>query len=99
MTIYKTITIIELLRRLLLAILIPILVFYIFLVAPDYLACKDSMYEGENGTDVWGASVDCSGESRAFSVGFFQLFSIAVAVLTFVWSIMYIISNQLKKQL
>lgn len=64
----------------LLAVYALLLLFYLGLVVPEYLACTGCMYEGEKGIDIWGSEIDCSGESRAVGEGFFQLFSIVVSI-------------------
>ncbi|EEI90233.1 hypothetical protein HMPREF0765_4184 [Sphingobacterium spiritivorum ATCC 33300] len=47
----------------LLAVYALLLLFYLGLVVPEYLACTGCMYEGEKGIDIWGSEIDCSGES------------------------------------
>ncbi|MGJ1269809.1 hypothetical protein ACR78F_20380 [Sphingobacterium spiritivorum] len=64
----------------LLAVYALLLLFYLGLVVPEYLACADCMYEGEKGIDLWGSEIDCSGENRSVGEAFFQLLSVVLTV-------------------
>lgn len=99
MTIAQKLQIMKFFKILLIIFLIPTLLFYIFLIIPEYTACNDSMFEGEKGIDIWGSLVACDSESRAFSVAFFQIFSIIILVTSFVLILINIFSYRLKKNL
>ncbi|MNU09737.1 hypothetical protein D3C72_2564830 [compost metagenome] len=57
------------------------------------------MYEGEKGVDIWGSKIDCDAESRAFSVAFFQMFSMIVGGISVVLILINIFYFRLKKRL
>ena len=56
----------KIMKIIVLIILIPIVVFYLTVIVPEYLACDKTMFEGENGVDIWGSEIDCNCESQAF---------------------------------
>lgn len=64
----------------LLTVYAVLLIFYLGLVVPEYLACTSCMYEGEKVMDIWGSEVDCSGENQAVGEAFFQLLSIVLTL-------------------
>ena len=99
MTILQQLKILKIINILLIVILIPILVIYLLLIVPEYSACNDSMYEGEKGVDIWGSKIDCDAESRAFSVAFFQMFSMTVGGISVVLILINIFYFRLRKRL
>lgn len=48
------------------------------IIVPEYLACDKTMFEGQNGVDIWGSEIDCNCESQAFGEMFFQMVSIVI---------------------
>lgn len=72
MTTEKKLQILKILKFGLLAIFVPIFLFYIAIVVPEYLACMNYHFEGEMGTDIWGNEVQCFGESKEFGEFFFE---------------------------
>lgn len=60
-------------------ILMPI---YLGIILPEYWACRKCIYEGAMGTDIWGNSVQCFGDSKAFGEVIFQFSSFLVSGLT-----------------
>lgn len=75
MTGVQKLKILKFINILLVTFLIPTLLIYLLLIIPEYSACNDAMFEGEKGVDIWGSTIDCDAESRAFSEAFFQMFS------------------------
>ncbi|SDG45726.1 hypothetical protein [Epilithonimonas hungarica] len=53
----EKIKILKAIVALLLFIGIPILLFYLGVVVPEYCACDETMYEGQKGIDIWGDMV------------------------------------------
>jgi len=72
MTQETRIKILQIITALLLFISIPVLLFYLGVVVPEYCACEETMYEGQKGINIWGDMVFCDGESQAFAKAFFQ---------------------------
>ena len=99
MTILQKLKLLKIINILLIVILIPILLIYLLLIIPEYSACNDSMFEGEKGVDIWGSKIDCDAESRAFSVAFFQMFSMIVGGISVVLILINIFYFRLKKRL
>lgn len=60
-------------------IFVPIFLFYFGIIVPEYLACDKTMFEGQNGVDIWGSEIDCGCESQAFGEAFFQMFSLIIS--------------------
>ncbi len=79
MTTTNKLKILKIIQIVVLIILLPIFLFYLGIVVPEYLACDKSMFEGQKGVDIWGSEVDCSGENQAFGEAFFQLFSLIIS--------------------
>ena len=99
MTILQKLKLLKIINILLMVILTPILLIYVLLIIPEYSACNDSMFEGVNGVDIWGSTIDCDAESRAFSVAFFQMFSMIVGGISVVLILINIFYFRLKKRL
>ena len=78
MTISDKLKILKIIKFIVLIIFIPILLFYLAVIVPEYLACDKTMFEGENGIDIWGSEIDCNCESQAFGEMFFQMVSIII---------------------
>lgn len=74
----------KIIKILLLIFYVPILLFYLGLVVPEYLACMNCIYEGEMGVDIWGNEVQCFGESKEIGQAFFQLLSLIITGFTIV---------------
>lgn len=83
----------------LLVLFLPVLLLYLGVIVPEYLACANCIYEGCVGTDIWGSEVQCFGDSKAFGKMFFQLSSIVVAGLSIVSFILFFFIYRLKKKL
>ncbi len=45
------------------------------IILPEYWACRKCIYEGAMGTDAWGNSVQCFGDSKAFGEVIVQFWS------------------------
>lgn len=99
MTIIEKLKILKWINILVIIILIPFLMIYLLLIVPEYTACSDTMSEGEKGIDIWGSTIDCDAESRAFSFAFFQMFSVVTAVISLVFILINIFYFRLKKHL
>jgi len=89
----KSIQILEVITALVMFISVPILLFYLGIVVPEYCACDETMYEGQKGINIWGDMVYCDAESQDFAKAFFQLFTIVLlgclAVLAFISFLTY----------
>ena len=99
MTGVQKLKILKFINILLVTFLIPILLIYLLLIIPEYSACNDAMFEGEKGVDIWGSTIDCNGESRAFSEAFFQIFSMIVGGISIVLILINIFYFRLKRRL
>lgn len=82
----------------LLVALVLVFLFYILLIVPEYAACTGSMFEGEQSTTIWGNTIDCHGESKAFGEAFFQMMSTLLVAMTTVLIILYWIYLKMKKR-
>ena len=76
-----------------------ILLFYLGIIVPEYLACDKLIHDGENGIDIWGSGVDCRCESKAFGEAFFQLFSIVIFISSLVLVTIYVYFRKFKRNL
>lgn len=99
MTIKEKLKLLKFFSILLIVILIPIALFYIFLIIPEYCACSQVKFEGEKGIDIYGDEIDCGGENQAFSEAFFQMFSMITGGISLVIIIINIFYYRLKRQL
>lgn len=79
MTTTNNLKILKTVKIVVVIILIPIIVFYLGIIVPEYLACDKIMFEGQNGIDVWGSEIDCDCENQAFGEAFFQMFSLIIS--------------------
>ncbi|RZL51246.1 MAG: hypothetical protein EOP00_00065 [Pedobacter sp.] len=52
--------------------LMSFLALFCWFIAPEYFACKKTMYEGEQGLTIFGDTVDCSCENQAFGEAIFE---------------------------
>ncbi|RZJ70799.1 MAG: hypothetical protein EOO47_23235 [Flavobacterium sp.] len=64
------------------ALFLSLLSLFCWLIAPQYFACKRTMFEGEQGLTIFGDKVDCSGENQAFGESIFEA-SLLVLVVGF----------------
>ncbi|TDX86555.1 hypothetical protein [Epilithonimonas xixisoli] len=96
MTVAQKLKILKFINILLVIFLIPILLIYLLLIIPEYSACNDAMFEGEKGIDIWGSTIDCDAESRAFSEAFFQMFSMIAGGISLVMILINILYFKLK---
>lgn len=87
----------KIIKILLLIFYIPILLFYLGLVVPEYLACINCVYEGEMGVDIWGNEVQCFGESKELGQAFFQLASLIITGFTIVLVCLFLYDYRLKR--
>ncbi len=78
MTTTDKLQILKIIKFIVVIIFIPILLFYMAIIVPEYLACDKTMFEGQNGVDIWGSEIDCNCESQAFGEMFFQMVSIVI---------------------
>lgn len=99
MTINQKLKIAKFINTLLIVILIPIIIFYLIFIIPEYCACNNTMFEGEKRIDLWGDEIDCSGENQAFSKAFFQMFTMIISGISFALTVITIIYFNLKKLL
>jgi len=79
--------------KLIRAITIILLTCYGILL-PIYRKC---IYEGAMGTDIWGNSVQCFGDSKAFGEAIFQFSSFLVSGLTAVLIVIFLRAYYLKR--
>ncbi|MFC4212958.1 hypothetical protein ACFOWA_17315 [Pedobacter lithocola] len=89
--------ILKVIKIILLIVFIPIILFYLGIILPEYLACVNCNYEGAMGVDIWGNEVQCFGESKDFSEVFFQLASIIVAGFSIILFLILFLFIGLKK--
>jgi hypothetical protein len=82
-----------------LIIFVPILLFYLGIIVPEYLACDKTMFEGQNGVDIWGSEIDCNCESQAFGEAFFQMFSLIIGIFTIILFLAFFFTYKIKKEL
>lgn len=80
-------------------ILIPIIVFYLGIIVPEYLACDKTMFEGQNGIDVWGSEIDCDCENQAFGEVIFQMFSLIICGFLAILLAVLVLSFRINKPL
>lgn len=99
MTIKEKLKLLKFFNILLIVILIPIALFYLLLIVPEYYACNQVQFEGEKGIDIYGSEIDCGGENQAFSEAFFQMFTLITGGISLVIIIISIFYYRLKKQL
>jgi len=99
MTIKEKLKLLKFFSTVLIVILVPIALFYLFLIIPEYCACSQVQFEGEKGIDIYGSEIDCGGENQAFSKTFFQMFSLITGGISLVIIIINIFYYRLKKQL
>lgn len=99
MTTHKKLQILNFIKIGLIVLFVPIFLFYLILVVPEYLACTNCYFEGEMGTDIWGDEIQCFGDSKELGEVFFQFSSEVVGVfLVLIVSIILIRRNILKSQ-
>jgi hypothetical protein len=86
-------------KMILLICYISVLLFYLGLVLPEYLACVNCNYERAMGVDIWDNEIQCFGESKEFGKFFFQCSSMMLVGFTFVLVICYCLIYHLEKLL
>ena len=89
----------KIIKIVVLFIFVPILLFYLTIIVPEYLACDKTMFEGQKGVDIWGSEIDCGGENQAFGEAFFQMVSLILSVLSFILLLVFFFTYQIKKSL
>lgn len=91
--------ILKIIKIAVLIIFVPILLFYLGIIVPEYLACDKTMFEEQNGIDIWGSEIDCNCESQAFGEVFFQMFSLIIGVFTTILFLVFFFTYKIKKTL
>lgn len=94
----EKIKILKAIAVLLLFIGVPILLFYLGVVVPEYCACDETMYEGQKGIDIWGDMVYCDAESQDFAKAFFQLLTMVILVFSAILALIYFLIYRIKKK-
>jgi len=94
-TTYK-LKILKIIKIAVLIIFVPILLVYLGIIVPEYLACDKTMFEGQNGVDIWGSEIDCNCESQAFGEAFFQMFSIIIGGFIILLSFIILVIKHIK---
>ncbi|MPT32324.1 MAG: hypothetical protein E2600_11805 [Chryseobacterium sp.] len=94
----EKIKILKAIAALLLFIGVPILLFYLGVVVPEYCACDETMYEGQKGIDIWGDMVYCDAESQDFAKAFFQLLTMVILVFSAILALIYFLIYRIKKK-
>ena len=90
----KTLKIIKIIVQI---IFIPMLIFHLTIIVPEYLACDKTMFEGESGIDIWGSEIDCNCESQAFGEMFFQMVTLVIIALSVLLFIIFSLIFRIKK--
>ena len=93
----EKITLLKAGAALLLLLGIPVLLFYLGVVVPEYCACEETMYEGQKGIDIWGNMVYCDAESQDFAKAFFQLLTVVLVVFMVILTLIGFLIYRLKK--
>ena len=73
------------------------LLYHLAIIVPEYLACDKTMFEGENGIDIWGSEIDCNCESQAFGEMFFQMVTLVIIALSVLLFIIFSLIFRIKK--
>ena len=100
MTTSNKLKILKIIRIALLIVFMPILLFYLGIIVPEYVACCDEHKNETNiGVDFWGNQVDCMGESKEFGEFFFNLSTMIIAVFSITLAVVFYLVHHLKKKL
>lgn len=86
------------LRNIILACFLLVLLPYLLLVLPEYAACYNTMYEGEQARVIWGYTLDCYGESKDIGKSFFQMLSGLLLILALLGLLLHLLVRHKKKQ-
>ncbi|GAA4179991.1 MULTISPECIES: hypothetical protein [Sphingobacterium] len=78
-------------------IYILVILFYLGLIVPEYLACVGCDTEGAMGTDIWGDSVQCFGDSKVFGQVLFDLSTVIIVGLSVILSLLFLWRNLIAK--
>ena len=97
MTITDKLKTLKIIKIIVLLIFVPILIFYLAIIVPEYLACDKTIFEGENGIDIWRSEIDCNCESQAFGEMFFQMVSLVIIAFSVLLFIIFSLTFQIKK--
>lgn len=74
-----------------------LVLFYLGLIVPEYLACVGCDTEGAMGTDIWGDSVQCFGDSKAFGQVLFDLSTMIIVGLSLVLILLFLWRNLISR--
>lgn len=96
MTATHQLKILRIIKIVLLIIFLPILLFYLGIILPEYLACDKTMFEGQKGVDFWGSEINCDCENQEFGEAFFQMFSLILSFLSVVLILLFSVSYYIK---
>lgn len=66
------------------------------IIVPEYLACHKTMFEGQNGVDIWGSEIDCNCESQAFGEMFFQMVTMVITAFSLLLIVLFYLTYKLK---
>lgn len=99
MTAEKKLKFFKVIKIVLLIMYIPLLLIYLGLFVPEYLACVNINEDGAIGKSIWGNEVECFGESRGLGDGLFIFFSEIIGVLTIVVAAIFLILNHFRNRL
>ncbi|WP_406843685.1 hypothetical protein [Flavobacterium soyae] len=97
MTTSEKLKLLKVIKIILLIFYTSVILFYLGLVLPQYLACLNCNSGEAMEVDIWGNEVWCFGESKEFVEFFFQFSSIVTGGLTFVLLICCFLIHYLKK--
>lgn len=78
-------------------IYVLVILFYLGLIVPEYLACVGCDTEGAMGTDIWGDSVQCFGDSKVFGQVLFDLSTMIIAGLSVVLILLFLWRNLMSR--
>ncbi|RKE55519.1 hypothetical protein [Sphingobacterium detergens] len=78
-------------------IYILVILFYLGLIVPEYLACVGCDTEGAMGTDIWGDSVQCFGDSKVFGQVLFDLSTMIIVGLSTILYLLFLWRNLIAK--
>jgi hypothetical protein len=99
MTTSEKLKLLKVIKIILLICYTSVLLFYLGLVLPEYIACVNCNSERVMEVDIWGNEIQCFGESKEFGEFFFQCSSMMLVGFTFVLVICYCLLYHLEKLL
>lgn len=70
---------------------------YLGLIVPEYLACVNCDTEGAIGTNIWGDSVQCFGDSKAFGQIMFDVSTMIIVGLSVVLILLFLWRNLMSR--